>query len=104
VLACHDIFRTTLGIVRLGDIGTRLTDRVQALGMEVLATDPGIHEGALGAQGFGVQHVELDDPLRGLRNVILTPHAAGVTRESRCGGRRCMSRTTSCGCWRGSGR
>ncbi len=153
-----EIFGKTLGIVGLGDIGTRLAHRAQAFGMKVLATDPAIHDGSLGVQEFGVQRVELDellqasdfvslhapltdgtrdlvnastlarmkpsaflvntargglvdegalaealrdgrlagaaldvrvseppaedDPLRGLANVILTPHVAGVTRES----------------------
>jgi D-3-phosphoglycerate dehydrogenase/(S)-sulfolactate dehydrogenase len=154
----HEIYGTTLGIVGLGDIGTRLAHRAQAFGMKVLATDPAIHEGTLGVQEFEAQRVELDellqasdvvslhapltdgtrdlvnaatlarmkpsavlvntargglvdeealadalrngrlagaaldvrreeppgedDPLRGLPNVILTPHVAGVTRES----------------------
>jgi len=153
-----EIFGKTLGIVGLGDIGTRLAHRGQAFGMSVLATDPAIHGSTLGVQEFGVARVELgelleasdfvslhapltdgtrdlvnastlarmkpsaflvntargglvdeealadalrngrlagaaldvrvneppgeDDPLRGLANVILTPHVAGVTRES----------------------
>ncbi len=154
----NEIFGTTLGIVGLGDIGTRLAHRAQALGMRILATDPAIHDASLGVQEFGVARVELDellqasdfvslhapltdgtrdlmnaatlarmkpsaflvntargglvdeealadalrngrlagaaldvrreeppgegDPLRALPNVILTPHVAGVTRES----------------------
>lgn len=154
----REVFGTTLGIVGLGDIGTRLAHRAQAFGMKILATDPAIHDGTLGVQEYGVQRVELDellrasdvvslhapltdgtrdlvnaatlarmkpsaylintargglvdeealadalrngrlagaaldvrrkeppgedDPLRGLPNVILTPHIAGVTRES----------------------
>ena len=153
-----EAFGTTLGIVGLGDIGARLAHRAQVFGMQVLATDPVVHEGSLAVQEFGVTLVELDellassdvvslhaplvdatrdlvnartlarmkpsailvntargglvdeaalaealragrlagaaldvrrqeppgedDPLRGLPNVILTPHVAGVTRES----------------------
>jgi D-3-phosphoglycerate dehydrogenase / 2-oxoglutarate reductase len=31
---------------------------------------------------FGVEPLQADSPLRGLDNVILTPHVAGVTQES----------------------
>ncbi|MFN2323828.1 MAG: NAD(P)-dependent oxidoreductase, partial [Trueperaceae bacterium] len=59
-----EIFGTTLGIVGLGDIGTRLAHRAQALGMRVLATDPAIHDASLGVQEYGVARVELDELLQ----------------------------------------
>ena len=152
-----ELYGKTLGIVGLGDIGSRLARRAHAFGMNVIAHDPVVHENAFAPQEYGVGLLELsevlqsdfislhapllpstrhlinaetlgqmkpsaylintargglvdehalanglrsgklagaaldvreseppgeDDPLRGLDNIILTPHVAGVTRES----------------------
>lgn len=153
-----ELYGQTLGIVGLGDIGTRLAKRAAAFGMNVIASDPAVHPSSFGAQEYGVTLVSLNDlltqsdvislhtpllpstrhliaentlaqmkptallintargglideaalaaaladnhlggavldvreqeppgdadPLRGLDNVILTPHVAGVTHES----------------------
>ncbi len=147
-----------LGVVGLGDIGSRLARRARAFGMTVVAHDPVMHANSFAAQELDVHllglepllqsadfvslHAPLtpgnrhllnaqtlslmkpsaylvntargglvderalsaalrqgrlagaaldvreteppgpDDPLRGLANVILTPHVAGVTEES----------------------
>ena len=152
-----ELYGKTLGIVGLGDIGSRLARRAHAFGMNVVAHDPVVHDNAFAPQEYGVGLLELqevlasdfvslhapllpstkhlinaesleqmkpsaylintargglvdehalahalrngnlagaaldvreheppgeDDPLRGLENVILTPHIAGVTEES----------------------
>ena len=153
-----ELYDKTLGIVGLGDIGSRLAKRAGAFGMRVLASDPVVHESSFAVQEYGVELVDLEnlleradfvslhapllpstenmidsralarmkptaflintargglvdegaladalrngrlagaaldvrvkeppgetDPLRGLDNVILTPHIAGVTEES----------------------
>ncbi len=153
----QELFGKTLGIVGLGDIGSRLAKRAAAFGMRILASDPIVHQSSFAVQEYGVEllgleqllaqsdfvslHAPLlsstrhllnaeslalmktsavlintargglvqeadlaaalknktlaaavldvrqqeppeDDPLRGLDNVILTPHIAGVTQES----------------------
>ena len=153
-----EIYGTTLGIVGLGDIGSRLAKRAAAFGMKVLASDPVVHDNSFAVQEYGLEVLELtalleradfvslhapllpstrhlinaetlasfkpsaylintargglvdeqalatalrqgklagaaldvreneppgnDDPLRGLENVLLTPHIAGVTEAS----------------------
>ena len=152
-----ELYGKTLGIVGLGDIGSRLARRAHAFSMKVVAHDPVVYENAFAPQEYGVGLLELpevlksdfvslhapllpstkhlvnaeslkqmkpsaclintargglvdehalahalrngtlagaaldvraseppgeDDPLRGLENVILTPHIAGVTLES----------------------
>ena len=153
-----EIYGTTLGIVGLGDIGSRLAKRAAAFGMNLLASDPVVHDNSFAVQEYGLELVELtallgradfvslhapllpstrhlineetlasfkpsaylvntargglvdeqalatalkqgklagaaldvreneppgnDDPLRGLENVLLTPHIAGVTEAS----------------------
>ena len=153
-----ELYGKTLGIVGLGDIGSRLAKRAGALGMRVLASDPVVHMSSFAVQEYGLELTDLGtlleradfvslhapllpstknmidaaalarmkptaflintargglvnedaladalrkrrlagaaldvrvkeppgetDPLRGLDNVILTPHIAGVTEES----------------------
>lgn len=153
-----ELLGRTLGIVGLGDIGARLAKRARAFGLEVIATDPALHEASFAVQEYGVRllpletllseadvvslHLPLneatrglidgaalarlkseamlvntargglideaalaralrtgrlagaaldvrehepppdDDPLRGVPNLILTPHIAGVTDQS----------------------
>ena len=154
----YELYGKTLGIIGLGDIGSRLARRAEVLGMRVIANDPIVHESSLAVQEFGIMQQDfasvlrqadflslhlpllpssynlinaeslallqphavlintsrgglideqalatalrqkqlaaavLDvrqneppgeaDPLRGLDNLILTPHIAGVTHES----------------------
>ena len=153
-----EVFGKTLGILGLGDIGSRLAKRARAFGLQVMASDPQLHKSSFAVQEYGVVLTEAevllgdsdiislhtpllpsthhlideaalalmkpsaflintargglidetalatalrqgrlagaaldvreqeppgeDDPLRGLDNVILTPHMAGVTEES----------------------
>lgn len=153
-----ELYSKTLGIVGLGDIGSRLAKRAAAFGMNLLASDPVVHDNSFAVQEYGLELVELselleradfvslhapllpstkhlinaetlaslkptaylintargglvdehalaaalrqgklagaaldvredeppgdDDPLRGLENVLLTPHIAGVTEAS----------------------
>ncbi len=153
-----EIYGKTLGIVGLGDIGSRLAKRATAFGMKVLASDPVVQDNSFAVQEYGLELLELtalleradfvslhapllpstrhlinaetlasfkpsaylintargglvdeqalatalrqgklagaaldvreneppgnDDPLRGLENVLLTPHVAGVTEAS----------------------
>ena len=152
----HDIHGQTIGIVGLGRIGRRVTERAQAFGMKVIASEAypdmefvrargveltdvddlvrradvvtlhapntpetfhlinaerlaamkstalvintargqlidepalakALRSGQIGGAGLDVfesEPLEADSPLRGLDNVILAPHVAGVTAES----------------------
>ncbi len=153
-----ELYGKTLGVVGLGDIGSRLARRAAAFGMKLLASDPVVHDNSFAVQEYGLELLELrdllgradfvslhapllpgtrhlinaetlaffkpsaylvntargglvdeaalasalrqgklagaaldvreneppgaDDPLRGLENVLLTPHVAGVTEAS----------------------
>ncbi len=153
-----ELYGKTLGIVGLGDIGSRLARRAGAFGMYMLASDPVVHASSFAVQEYGLELTTLEtlleradfvslhapllpstknmmnaaafarmkpgsflintargalvdetaladalregrlagaaldvrvlepppenDPLRGLDNLILTPHIAGVTEES----------------------
>ena len=153
-----ELYGKTLGIVGLGDIGSRLAKRAAAFGMKLLASDPVVHDNSFAVQEYGIELFELkelleradfvslhapllpstkhlvnaetlalfkpsaylintargglvdeqalanalkqgklagaaldvreseppgdNDPLRGLPNIVLTPHIAGVTEAS----------------------
>ena len=55
-----ELYGKTLGIVGLGDIGSRLAKRAHAFGMKVLANDPVVHESTFGVQEYGVDRVTLE--------------------------------------------
>lgn len=63
----------TLGIVGIGDIGTRLARRARALGMHVVATDPAVHESSAAVQEHDVELVPLESCLQ--RAHVLSLHA-----------------------------
>lgn len=54
-----ELYGKTLGIVGLGDIGSRLAKRAAAFGMNVLASDPVVSENSFGVQEYGVELLEL---------------------------------------------
>ena len=76
-----EIFGKTLGIVGLGDIGTRLARRAQVFGMKVLASDPAVHDSSLGVQEFAVARVELDELLQASDFVSLHAPLVDGTRD-----------------------
>lgn len=53
-----------LGIIGLGDIGSRLARRAQAFGMTVLAHDPALHPDHFALQEFGVFLADLESVLQ----------------------------------------
>lgn len=55
-----ELLDKTLGIVGLGDIGSRLAKRAQAFGMNVIAHDPALHSSSFAVQEYGVPLVMLE--------------------------------------------
>lgn len=55
-----ELLDKTLGIVGLGDIGSRLAKRAQAFGMHVIACDPALHGSSFAVQEYGVPLVSLE--------------------------------------------
>lgn len=55
-----ELYGKTLGIVGLGDIGTRLARRAAVMGMRLVASDPVVHESTLGVQEFQVSLTSLE--------------------------------------------
>lgn len=76
----HELYRRTLGIVGLGDIGGRLARRARAFGMRVLATDPAVHESAAAVQEHEVVLTELETVLTESDVVTLHVPLTGTTR------------------------
>jgi D-3-phosphoglycerate dehydrogenase len=72
------LYRKTLGIVGLGRVGTRVAQRAQAFGMEVIAFDPYISDDV--ARELKVTLVDLDELLT--RSDFISLHAA-LTPETR---------------------
>lgn len=58
-----ELLDKTLGIVGLGDIGSRLAKRAQAFGMNVIAHDPALHGSSFAVQEYGVPLVSLEQLL-----------------------------------------
>ena len=71
----------TLGIVGLGDIGSRLARRAVALGLGVIAADPMIHESSYPVQELGVRLVGLDELLEAADVVSLHVPLVDGTRD-----------------------
>ena len=55
-----ELYGKTLGIVGLGDIGSRLAKRAGALGMRVLASDPVVHGSSFAVQEYGLELTPLE--------------------------------------------
>ncbi len=55
-----ELYGKTLGIVGLGDIGSRLAKRAEALGMRVLASDPVVHGSSFAVQEYGLELTPLE--------------------------------------------
>ena len=51
----HEALGRTLGVVGLGDIGARVARRARAFGLDVVASDPVLHDASFAVQGFGVR-------------------------------------------------
>lgn len=58
-----ELYAKTLGIIGLGDIGSRLALRARAFGMQVVAYDPLVHDNTLAVQDLSVQLLSLDELL-----------------------------------------
>ena len=72
------IYGQTLGLVGLGHIGTAVARRGQAMGLDVIATDPLVDAEAMAR--VGVRHVGLDQVLRDSDFVSLHSEVRGATR------------------------
>ncbi|MEM7736104.1 MAG: hydroxyacid dehydrogenase [Deinococcota bacterium] len=68
-----EVLGKTLGIIGLGDIGTRLAKRAQAFGMTVIAHDPVLHASSFAVQEYGILLHSLEDVLA--RSDYLSLHA-----------------------------
>jgi D-3-phosphoglycerate dehydrogenase len=55
----HELHGRTLGIVGIGDIGTRVARRARALGMRLIGTDPAVSSNSLAVQDLEVELVPL---------------------------------------------
>jgi D-3-phosphoglycerate dehydrogenase len=51
----HEMFGRTLGLIGLGDIGSRVARRARGFGFEVLAHDPRLHHASYAVQEIGVR-------------------------------------------------
>jgi hypothetical protein len=49
----HEAFGRTLGVVGLGDIGARVARRARAFGLDVVASDPVLHDASFAVQELG---------------------------------------------------
>lgn len=82
-----ELYGKTLGIVGLGDIGSRLALRARAFGMRVVASDPVITPSAFVPAELGVALLELDALLAEADYVSLhlplTPASAGLFHAER---------------------
>ncbi len=70
--AGREVAGAVLGIVGLGDIGTRVARRARALGMHLLAADPVAHRSSQAVQEFEVELVSREELLA--RSEMLTLH------------------------------
>ncbi len=76
-----EAYGRTLGIVGLGDIGSRVARRARAFGMRVIAADPFLHEASLAVQEHEVALVSLEDLLAAADVVSLHPPLDDSTRR-----------------------
>jgi len=68
----HEVFGRTLGVVGLGDIGARVARRARAFALDVVASDPVLHDASFAVQELGVQLLPLDELLE--RSDAVTLH------------------------------
>lgn len=59
----HEMFGRTLGLIGLGDIGSRVARRASAFGLQVLAHDPRLHHASYAVQEIGVRLVGMGELL-----------------------------------------
>lgn len=56
----HEAFGRTLGLVGLGDIGARVARRARAFGLDVIASDPALHDASFAVQELGARLVDFE--------------------------------------------
>jgi D-3-phosphoglycerate dehydrogenase len=59
----HEMVERTLGLIGIGDIGSRVARRARSFGLEVIAHDPRVHDASFAAQEIGVRMVTLGEVL-----------------------------------------
>ncbi|MDF1523108.1 MAG: hydroxyacid dehydrogenase [Trueperaceae bacterium] len=59
----REAFGRTLGLIGLGDIGARVARRARAFGLEVVASDPALHDASFAVQELGVALLPVDELL-----------------------------------------
>jgi (S)-sulfolactate dehydrogenase len=77
----REVAGLTLGIVGLGDIGSRVARRARALGMRLLASDPLVHESTLAVQEHEVELVSFEALLARAEALTLHVPLLGTTRD-----------------------
>jgi D-3-phosphoglycerate dehydrogenase len=59
----HELFERTLGLIGVGDIGSRVARRARSFGLTLLAHDPRVHDASFAAQEIGVELVTMAEVL-----------------------------------------
>lgn len=90
-----ELYGKTLGIVGLGDIGSRLALRARAFGMRTIATDPQVTPAAFAPAELGVELLSLEELLSAADYVSLHLPLLPATARLLNGERLAMMRPTA---------
>jgi len=77
----HEALGRTLGVIGLGDIGARVARRARAFGLDVLASDPVLHDASYAVQELGVRLRPLEELLARSDAVTLHVPLVASTRS-----------------------